>query len=327
MILKKEKFGRTDYRISELGLSTSNFSRYASQAESFAILDSFREAGGNFIQTSGICPGVNLGDGSLGMPEELLGRWLKLRRVDRASVIIATRIALTRPVIGGLVTYTELIRHCAEDSIRRIGCGYLDFLVVEWTDAIAPVAESMAAFAALIATGEVRYIVPANFPISQVLEGFAATRNESRTVAGLQLDYSLATRLALEGGGARISADHGLGIIARSPLAGGYLASRRPRAGLGALRHHGASERHVATAAEGLWPALSLIARRRHRSPAQVALSWVLAHPQITSVLVSVSSVDQLRELFAATRLKLDRDDMTRLGTTSRRRGRTVLAS
>ena len=62
MKLKKNKFGRTAYRVSELCLSTSNFSRYASQEESFAILDAFRETGGNFIQTSGICPGVNLGD-------------------------------------------------------------------------------------------------------------------------------------------------------------------------------------------------------------------------------------------------------------------------
>ena len=94
MKLKKEKFGGTDYRISELALSTSNFSRYASQEESFAILDAFREAGGNLIQTSGICPGVNLGDGFLGMPEELLGRWLKLRRVDRATFRDGSSIAV-----------------------------------------------------------------------------------------------------------------------------------------------------------------------------------------------------------------------------------------
>src|SRR3954467_7277976 len=170
MKLIKKRFGRADYRVSELCLSTSNFSRYAGQEESFAILDTFREAGGNFLQTSGICPGVNLGDGFLGMPEELLGRWLKLRRIDRGNVVIATRVALTRPVIGGLPSYTELIRQCAAESIRRLGCGYLDFLVVEWTDAIAPVAESMTAFEAVVASAEVRHIVPANFATRHVLE-------------------------------------------------------------------------------------------------------------------------------------------------------------
>jgi aryl-alcohol dehydrogenase-like predicted oxidoreductase len=314
MKLKKQKFGRTDYRVSQLCLSTSNFSRYASHEESFAILDAFREAGGNVIQTSGICPGVNLGDGFLGIPEELLGRWFKLRRIERGSVVIATRVALTRPVIGGLATYTELIRQCAADSIRRLGCEYLDFLVVEWTDGIAPVAESMTAFDAVIASGEVRHIVPTNFAAGHVLETLAFTRREPRIVAGVQGDYSLATRLAFEGGMAKLSADHGLGVIARSPLAGGYLANRQLSSGLGALRTRGARDRHVAIAAEGIRPALSSVARQHRHSPAQIALSWVLAHPQITSVLISVSSVAQLRELLAATRLQLPSSAMARLG-------------
>ena len=326
MKLKRLKFGRTDYRVSELCLSTSNLSRYASHEESFAILDALREAGGNFIQTSGISPGVNLGDGFLGMPEELLGRWLKLRRIARRDIVIATRIALMRPVIGGLSAYAELIRQCAADSIRRIGCGYLDFLVIEWTDGIAPVAESMAAFEAAIASGEVRHVVPANFAISRVLESLATVRREPRAIAGVQGDYSLATRMTLEGGIAKLSADHGLGVIARSPLAGGYLASRRFSSGLDALRNRGMRERHAAIAAEGIWPALSSIARRRHRSPAQIALSWVLGHPQITSVLISVASVDQLRELLVATRLKLSGDDTARLGQTPLRSSPRLLA-
>lgn len=327
MKLKKLKFGRTDYRVSELCLSTSNFSRYASHEESFAILDTFREAGGNFIQTSGICPGVNLGDGFLGMPEELLGRWMKLRRIERASLVIATRIAFTRPVIGGLATYTDLVRQCAEDSIRRIGCGYLDILVVEWTDGIAPVAESMAAFEAVVASGAVRQIVPANFLPTRVLEALAASRGEPRAIAGVQLDYSLATRLAFEGGMAKLSADHGLAVVARAPLAGGHLASRRLTRGLGALRHVGSGDRHAAIAADGIWPALSSIALARRRSPAQLAMSWVLAHPQITSVLVSVSSVDQLRELLAATRLQLTSENMARLGRPPVRRLCAALVS
>ena len=326
MKLKRLKFGRTDYRVSELCVSTSNLSRYVSHEDSFAILDAFRAAEGNLIQTSGTSPGLNLGDGFLGMPEELLGRWLKLRRIARRDIILATRIAFMRPVIGGLAAYTELIRQCATDSIRRIGCNYLDFLVVEWTDGIAPVAESMAAFEAVIASGEVRHVVPANFPASRVVESLAMVWREPRAVAGVQGDYSLVTRLALEGGIAKLCADHGLGVIARSPLAGGYLASRRLSSGLGALGNRGIRDRHTSIAAEEIWPALSSIARRLRRSPAQIALSWVLAHPQITSVLISVASVDQLRELLAATRLKLSGGDTARLDGTPLRPSHRLLA-
>jgi len=327
MKLKKEKFGRTDYRVSELCLSASNFTRYASQDESFAILDAFREAGGNFVQTSGICPGVNLGDGFLGMPEELLGRWLKERRIQRESIVIATRIALTRPVIGGLEIYTELIRQCAEDSVRRIGCRYLDFLVAEWTDAVVPVGETIAAFEAVVASGEIRHIVPANFPPWRTLEALGSSRSDPRTLAGLEIDYSLAVRTGFEAGAMKLCADHGLGAITRSPLAGGYLATRRLATRFGALRARGPTDRHAAMAAEGIWPALTATARARRRSPAQVALAWVLAHPQVTSVLVSVSSVDQLRELLGATRLKLTTDDVDRLGGRLTRRNSNAFAS
>lgn len=122
----------------------------------------FRQASGTFIQTSGLGLGVNLGDGFPGMPEELLGRWPNLRRVERGEVVIATRLALTRPGTGGLATYTELIRQCAADSIRRSGCDYLDFLAVEWTNEVAPVAGSMTALEAVVASGDVRYVAPAN---------------------------------------------------------------------------------------------------------------------------------------------------------------------
>lgn len=312
MKLKNTRFGRTDFRVSELCLSTSNFSRTVNHEESFRILDGFHDAGGNLIQTSGLCPGMNLGDGFLGLPEELFGRWLKLRGIARADVVIATRIALTRPVIGGFGTYTELIRQCAADSIRRIGCDYLDFLVVEWTDDIAPIAESVAAFEAVVASGEVRHVLPANFTVDRVLESLAALRSASQAIAGVQADYSLATRHALEGGLAKVTADHGLGIVTRSPFAGGYLASRQFAPGL-SPRQRGVRDPGAAFAAVEIWPALAAVARQRGYSPAQIALSWVLAHPQITSVLLSVASVAQLHELLSATRTPLHPTDFARL--------------
>ncbi len=327
MNLKKHKFGHTNLRVSGLCLGTSNFARYADQEESFAMLDAFRAAGGNFIQTSGICPGVSLGDGFLGMPEEVLGRWLKERKVRRDALIIATRVALTRPVIGGIGAFTELIRNCAGDSIRRIGCGFLDLLVVEWTDAIAPLHESVAALEAVVASGEVRHIVPANFSTARMLEALSAARSPGRCLAGLQLDYSLVVRTPFEAGVAKLAADHGLAVIARSPLAGGHLASRRLQPNVGALRTRGAKDRSTAVAAEGIWPVLAATAAARDRSPAQVALAWVLSHSQISSVVVSVSSVPQLHELLAATQLALSDTHFVNLGGHSARRRSVALVA
>ena len=297
MRLKKCPFGRTGLRVSELCLGTSNFARFVDRRKSFAILDAFRAAGGNFFQTTGLCPGASLDDSFLGLPEELLGRWLRDRKVNRGSVIIATRIALARPVIGGIATYTELIRGCAQDSIRRIGCGFLDFLVVEWTNAIVPVDESVAALRAVIASGEIRYIVPANFPTQHAREALTAFTVAPRLFAGLQFDYSRANRTRFEGDAEALCVDGGLGMVARSPFAGGALVRRPLTSIFGALRCRPASERPTAIIARTLWPILTGTARSSRSSPAKVALAWVLAHPQITAVIVNVRSVSQLREL------------------------------
>lgn len=326
MKLRKKRLGRTDYRVSQLCLSTSNFSRYASREESWAILESFREAGGNFIQTSGICPGVNLGDGFLGMPEEVLGAWLKLRRIERSSMVIATRIAFTRPVIGGLPTYIDLVRRCVGDSIRRIGCGYLDLLVVEWTDGIAPVVESMAAFEAVVASGEVRAVVPANFRSADVREALAASRRVPGTIAGIQFDYSLAARSGFESGIAKLSGDHQLALIARAPLAAGRLAGNQLSTVVGGLGQY-TDTPDSAAAANAIWPALFAIAQKRHQASAQLALSWVLMQPQVTSVLVSVRSTDQLSELLAATRFELSGEELARLDRLPVRPARAAIAA
>jgi aryl-alcohol dehydrogenase-like predicted oxidoreductase len=87
--------------------------------------------------------------------------------------------------------------------------------------------------------------------------------------------------------------------------------------GVGALRHRGARDQDAAIAAEAIWPILSAIALERRHSPAKVALAWVLSHSRINSVLVSVSSLAQLHELLAASRLPLTDADLDRLGRTS----------
>lgn len=320
MKLKKEKFGLTDMRVSKLCLSTSNFARHVSQEDSFAILDAFRAAGGNFFQTSGMCPGVNLGDGFLGLPETILGRWLKLRNVERASVTIATRIALSRPVIGGVAIFTDLIRSCAQDSVRRMDSGHLDLLVLEWTDGIVPVPETIAAIEAVIDSGDVRSVAPADFPVNRVSECLASARRGPKTIGGLQVDYSLANRLGFEAGVEKLSASRRLGVVARSPLAGGHLAATSSNDGAGALRPRGERDRRAAVAAEGIRPLLSAVARDLGASAAQVALSWVMAHPHVSSTLVSVTSVDQLRELLGAARLEFTPDAAERLGRPRPRR-------
>ncbi|MDD2763831.1 MAG: aldo/keto reductase [Opitutaceae bacterium] len=316
--MKPHRFGRTGLPVSELCLGTSNFARCANREETFAMLDAFRAAGGNMVQSSGLCPGASLGDGLLGLPEEFLGHWLASRAVPRREIVIATRIALARPVVGGNVTYRELMQGCVHDSLRRIGTDHLDFLVIEWTEAVLPLDESMAVFDAVIRSGAARHLVAAHFPSGR-LAGALPTRSPHRAIDGVQLDYSLVYRPLFEASAAKLCRDYNLGFIARSPLAGGHLVAQPPSQ-LGSFQCRSSNDPDAAAQARLVWPVLSTVARTHGKSPAQVALAWVLAQPAVTSVLISVRFLDQLRDLIAATRITLTPEESRRLRVGTQRR-------
>lgn len=302
--MKTRQLGSTGIEVSELCLGTSTFARFAGQEETFVMLDTFRGAGGNFIQTSGLCPGAGFGDGFLGLPEEFLGRWLGARQVPRREVVIATRIGLARPLLGGARAYGDLMQACVRDSLRRIGTDHLDFLVIEWSEALLPIGESMESAEAIVRDGWARHVVLAHFPAEQL----GAVQLKPGMLAGIELDYSLVYRALFEGPPSGFCREHGLAFIARSPLAGGHLVSW-PAPDLGSFRWRSAADPFIATCAHAVWPALRRVAARHDSLPAQIAVAWVLAQPAVTSALVSVRSLPQLHELLAATSLHLSRDE------------------
>lgn len=299
----------TGITVSELCLGTSTFARYTDLKETFALLDAFRGVGGNFLQTSGICPGASLGDGFLGLPEDFFGRWLKSRGVRRDEIVIATRMGFARPFSGGAQAYGELMLACAQDSLRRLGVEQLDFLVIEWSEALLPLNESLAAIDAVVRGGAARHAIIAHFPPEHLDTTWQC---QSPLLAGVQLDYSLVYRSLFENGPATFCRQRGLGFMARSPLAGGHLVARPPPQ-LGSFRWRSADDPAVAMSAHTVWPALRVVARAHDCAPAQVALAWVLNRANVTSTLVSVRSALQLDELIAATGLLLPVGEAARL--------------
>lgn len=284
------------------------------------MLDAFRAAGGNLVQTSGQCPGAGLGDGLLGLPEEFLGRWMKARAVPRAELVIGTRIGVARPVVGGANAFRQAISDCVRDSLRRMGVAHLDLLLVEWTGDLLPIEESMDGLDALVRRGVVRHVVGAHFPSEHLA---AACRWRAAALDGVQVDYSLIYRARFERDAAELCATHGLGFIARSPLAGGYLVSRPPRR-FGSFPCRTLDDPATALAAESVWPVLSLVAQVYGCTPSQIALAWVLAQPSVNSVLISARDLWQLRELIDAASLPLSSESRSRLEMAACLRTRAV---
>ncbi|AHF90072.1 oxidoreductase [Opitutaceae bacterium TAV5] len=311
--MKQNKLGRTELHVSELCLGTLSFGWSTPEPLSVSILDAFREAGGNFIQASGLGPEIE-GSPVLSNPsEEYVGRWLADRQVPRHELIIGTRVALRRHQPGPEYVSNALLR-CCESSIHRLGCGHLDLLLVEWHDSLPPTDDLLAAIDILKRAGLVRCVGASGFPTWRVMEsiGRAARLNTNRFEV-VQCDYSLLDRGRYEEDTLDLCQEHRLGFLARSPLAGGFLLGGGPGSPHTA-RSQWLRARYTSAHSDVVVSILGEIAAARRVTPQQVALAWVIANPRVTSPVIGVNNLDHLLASIEATGIELTADELNRLG-------------
>lgn len=314
-MINKRMMGRTGLKLSELCLGTLNFGWKTDEKNSFAVLDAYHAAGGNFIQATSHTPEVFLPSASASVSEEIVGRWWKARGLRRDDLFLATRIHV-RQSPGNEDAFAKTVRQACQESLRRLQTTYLDMIIFDWNDGLVPIRHSLEAFDHLVRGGFARFVGAANFPVWRVVDvlGRAYLRNQCRMEA-IQSDYSLMTRARFEPEAMALCQEQRLGFFARSPLAGGFLARRQ---GIGNVpnssRQDWLSERFGNPYGDAALAAVGEVAARHEASPAQVALAWVLHNPAVTSAIVGVHSVAQFNELLHASRLKLTVPDVDQLG-------------
>ena len=137
----------TDLAVFPLSLGGNVFGWTADEANSFEVLDAYVAGGGNFIDTADVYSAWVPGH-SGGESEEIIGRWLASRGI-RDSMVVATKVGS-----GSSLSRAD-IRQGAEDSLRRLGTDQIDLYYAHRDDPTTPLAETVAAFAELIAEGKV----------------------------------------------------------------------------------------------------------------------------------------------------------------------------
>ena len=314
---------KTRREVSVLSLGAMNFGSRTDAATSLAILDRYVAAGGTFIDTSdNYAYWVNGTQG--GESEELLGRWRRSRGIGD-EIVIATKLG-ARPTAPGLGFRESpeglsagVIRESAERSRDRLGVDRLDLLYAHIEDPTVPLAETVEAFAALVAEGTVGLLGASNHWSWRVERARALAK-----AAGLpgyevlQYFYSyLRPRTDLPGARSRdgeqgiLSADllgylreePRLTAVAYSPLlAGGYVREDKP---LDAMFDHAGTPARLA--------ALREVAKETDATLNQVVLSWLIGAEVPVIPLVGASSVAQLDESLAAVDLELTDDQRARL--------------
>jgi L-glyceraldehyde 3-phosphate reductase len=189
-----------------------------------------------------------------------------------------------------------------DQSLRRMGLEYVDIFYSHRFDPDTPLEETMSALETAVRSGKALYAGISSYSAERTTDALALLRQMGIRLLIHQPSYSMLNRW-IEGGLLEVLGREGVGCIAFSPLAQGVLTDKYlggVPAGSRASLNGSLSSDQLAPATLAHVRALNEIARSRGQTLAQMALSWVLRDPRVTSALIGASSVAQLEENLAA---------------------------
>ena len=309
--------GHSALKVAPLCLGGNVFGWTADEGASFAVLDALVDAGLNFIDTADVysvwVPGHRGGES-----ETVIGNWLK-RRGRRDDIVIATKVGMQMaPERKGLSA--AYIARSADESLQRLQTGYIDLYFSHSDDATVPLEETLGAYQKLIAAGKVRAIGASNYSAARLREALDVSRkNALPRYEVLQPHYNLYARSEYEAELEPLCVKEQLGVITYFALASGFLSGKYRTAADAAksARGKGVIDKFLNPRGLKILAALDDVGKRRRASPASVALAWQMARPSVTAPIASATTVEQLKELAAATRLQLDAGDVEQLNAAS----------
>jgi aryl-alcohol dehydrogenase-like predicted oxidoreductase len=300
------KLGASDLDVFGLCLGGNVFGWTADEEQSFAVLDAYAAAGGNFIDTadsySHWVPGNSGGES-----ETIIGRWLTAR-ANRDSIVIATKVGHDRDL------RRQVILDGAQRSLERLQADRIDLYYAHNDDPNTPFEESLGAFGELVRDGKVRHIGASNFSgerLSEALE--VAEREGLPAFVAAQNEYNLVSR-DYERDPRPLVASSGLACVPYYGLASGFLTGKY-RAGAGAIdspRAQGAGA-HLDEHGLAVLAALDEVAAAHAVSQAAVALAWLAAQPTVAAPIASARNVEQLDELLPFVTLTLNSAELDAL--------------
>jgi aryl-alcohol dehydrogenase-like predicted oxidoreductase len=316
--MKMRTLGRTDLNVSNLCLGTMQFGWTADEQQSFATLDAYAEAGGNFIDTADIYSNWSQGNPG-GVSEEIVGRWMQARG-NRERMVVATKVrGRMWPGDDGEGLSRAHIERAVEDSLRRLQVETIDLYQCHWPDEGTPIDETLTVFGELIAAGKVRYIGASNYdarPLADALR--VADEHGLPRFAALQPHHNLVRRSEYEAELAALCEREGTGVIPYSPLAGGFLTGKyRSGQPLPDSERAGRAQRYMTEQGMAVIDVLDGIAGARDTTIPAVALAWQLTRPAVTAPIIGANTPIQLDDLLPAADLQLGDDEVRRLDAAS----------
>jgi aryl-alcohol dehydrogenase-like predicted oxidoreductase len=285
------RIGRSGLKVSEICLGTMTFGNGADQAGASRMVDAALAAGVNFFDTANAYVG--------GTSETMLGEALKGKRHD---AVIASKFFNPmghRPNDAGMSRLH--IKQQIEGSLKRLQTDYIDVYYIHHVDHQTPLEEMLRALDDLVRQGKVLYTACSNYEAWRLMEAlWLSDSNGWERFAAYQPQYNLVVR-DIDEEIVPACELKGLGVVAWSPLAGGYLAGKYTPGslkvqGTRSSEGWGFNSRFFAANHGDILQTLFDVAKELGKSPAQVALRWVIDQPFMTSAIVGARNAEQLEE-------------------------------
>ncbi|MBN1190067.1 MAG: aldo/keto reductase [Dehalococcoidales bacterium] len=322
--MRYRNLGKSGLKVSEIGLGTLEFGRRLNEQESISMIRHAIDLGVNFIDTADV-----YGDGR---SEVCVGKAVKdIRR----QVIIATKFGIATGQYpndhGGSRAH---IMNAVDASLKRLDTDYVDLYYIHWPDPATPIEETLRTLDSLVQAGKVRYIACSNFPAWQLCEALWISRmNKLESFAGVQTRYNMIDR-SIEPELAPCCQKYGVGIIPWGPLAEGFLTGKYqrgkpllsgtrlgsqvsappPRKLLAGISARPGMFAPILTETnyEKLEKYMKFAAERGH-TIGELAISWLLSHSWLSSVIAGATGTEQVSDNIAAADWVLTEEEKMKL--------------
>jgi aryl-alcohol dehydrogenase-like predicted oxidoreductase len=310
--MQKRRLGRTDLAIAPVVFGGNVFGWTADAKTAFDLLDRFRAAGLNAIDTADVYSAWATGNTG-GESETIIGDWLRARGA-RSEMTIVTKVGSAMgPGKKGLAA--SYIEQAVEASLQRLGVETIDLYLSHWPDDSVPHADTLGAYQQLIAKGKIRWCGASNFSAAQLSAALEASRAQGLPCYEvLQPEYNLYDRGGFEGALRDLCVAEEIGVVTYYSLAKGFLTGKyRTRADLGQSPRGGGVRGYLNPRGLRIVDALASVASRHGAKPAEVALAWLIAQPGVTAPIASATTPGQVDSLIRAATLMLSAGDLAAL--------------
>jgi aryl-alcohol dehydrogenase (NADP+) len=308
------RIGSSDLDVYPLNLGGNTFGWTSDAGTSYAVLDAYTAAGGNFVDTSDSYM-ANAPGNKGGESETILGEWFA-KSGKRDDIVLATKVS-RHPDFMGLAP--DNIARAAEASLQRLQSDHIDLYYAHYDDPDVPLVDTLGAFDALVKAGKVRYLGISNYSPERISEWVAvAKENGFAEPVALQPHYSLVVRATFEEKLRPLADEFNLGVFPYWALASGFLTGKyRTEKDFAGVTRSQIVEGYFSPEGLAVVETLDTIAQSRGVEIASVALAWTRQQPTVVAPIVSARVPDQLGALLASVDLELTADELGQLDSVS----------